>query len=76
MRLKGSRTFANQPDFLLMLDALAKRYGCFPHEVLNLDPFELGLALECYRQQDATSAQAVERISKRGGMVFPVVPIR
>jgi len=59
-----------------MLDAVARRYGCFPHEVLDLDPFELGLALECYRQADATSAQAIERISKRGGMVFPVVAVR
>ena len=59
-----------------MLDALARRYGCFPHEVLDLDPFELGLALEAYKQADATSSQQIQRISKKGGWVFPVVPLR
>jgi hypothetical protein len=66
----------SQPDFLLMLDAIARRYGCFPHEVLDLDPFELGLAIESYKQADATASAQIKRISNKGGWVFPVVALR
>jgi len=52
-----------------MLDAIARRYGLLPHQVLELSPWELTLAAECLRQADATQAQAVER----AGMVIPVV---
>jgi hypothetical protein len=45
--------------------------------VLDLDPWELGLAIQCVQQADATSAQMVDRIrSSKGGMVFPVVVVR
>jgi hypothetical protein len=47
-----------------------------PHEVLTLDPWELGLALECLQQSDATAAQLQARINQAGGMVFPVVVLR
>jgi hypothetical protein len=47
-----------------------------PHEVLTLDPWELGLALECLQQSDATAAQLQNRINQGGGMVFPVVVLR
>lgn len=47
-----------------------------PHDVLDLDPWEISLAIECANQADATSAQLVERIrNQSGGMVFPVVVV-
>jgi len=61
---------------LLVIDAIARRYGILPHEVLELDAWQLGLAVECYRQADATAAQLQERINQQGGMVFPVVMLR
>jgi len=47
-----------------------------PHQVLDLDPWQLSLALECAQQADATSGQMVDRITNNGGMVFPVVVLR
>ena len=53
---------------MLLVDALAKRYGKWPHEVLALDPEQLGYALACAQQADATRSQMVERVHP-----FPVV---
>jgi len=47
-----------------------------PHQVLDLDPWQLSLALECAQQADATAAQTTDRITNSGGMVFPVVVLR
>jgi hypothetical protein len=47
-----------------------------PHQVLDLDPWQLSLALECAQQADSTSGQMVDRITNNGGMVFPVVVLR
>lgn len=47
-----------------------------PHELLELEPWELGLAIQCVQQADATSAQTVDRITSGGGMVFPTVAVR
>ena len=61
---------------LLQVDRIAKRYGVMPHDVLDLDPWEISLAIECANQADATSAQLIERIrNQSGGMVFPVVVV-
>ena len=75
-RAIGSQTFVKAPEQLLVIDAVARRYGILPHEVLELDAWQLGLAVECYRQSDATAAQLQERINNQGGMVFPVVVLR
>ncbi len=62
---------------MLLIDQIGRRYGRLPSEVLDLDPWELGLAIQCVQQADATSAQMVDRIrSSKGGMVFPVVVVR
>ena len=62
---------------MLLIDQIGRRYGRLPSEVLDLDPWELGLAIHCVQQADSTSAQMVYRIrSSKGGMVFPVVVVR
>lgn len=48
-------------------------FGKLPHELLELDPYQMGLALEVYRQRDATTAQLMDRIASSTG--FPVVPV-
>ena len=55
------------------MDAVARRYGKWPHEVLDLDAWQLGLAVLCRDQHDATRAQLVQRIVSNKGMVFPAV---
>ena len=63
------------PGLLLLVDALARRAGKWPHEVLELDAWQLGLAILCLEQHDATRAQAVKRIIDGKGMVFPTVGV-
>ena len=61
---------------LLILDTLARRYGRFPHEVLDLDLYEMGLALMCYQEADAASAQLMQRLNRDGMPVFPAVVLK
>ncbi len=63
-----STTF--EPDQLLTIDAIARCYGRLPHEILELDPYELGIALLCYQ---TGVAQRASLASRQGGPVFPVV---
>ena len=65
--------FAKNVELTLILGELGKMFGKLPHELLELDPFEMGLALEVYRQRDATAAQLMDRIASATGM--PVVPV-
>ena len=50
-------------------------FGRLPHELLELSPYELGLALEVYRQRDATAAQMMERMANNSNGGIPVVPV-
>lgn len=58
----------------MILGELGKMFGRLPHELLELDPYEMGLALEVYRQRDATAAQLMDRIANSPGGL-PVVPV-
>tara|TARA_Y100001951_G_C11155481_1_gene191688 strand:- start:387 stop:632 length:246 start_codon:yes stop_codon:yes gene_type:complete len=62
-------------ETLLVLGELGKMFGRLPHELLELSPYELGLALEVYRQRDATAAQMMERMANNGNGGIPVVPV-
>jgi len=61
---------------LLGIWMLASKLGKWPHEVLELDPWQLGLAMMCYQQADATSAQLLERMAQKGTPIFPTVCIK
>ena len=52
------------------------KLGKYPHEILELDPFEMGLLMLCYQQADATSAQMMQRLNNAGSPVFPVVVLK
>lgn len=61
---------------MLSIDAIARRYGILPHQVLDLDPWEMGLARVCVQQAANTAAQTVERMSRQGGGLIPTpVPV-
>ena len=62
----------SEPDQLLLLDTLARRYGRLPHEILALSPFEITLAWQAYQQARSTLANQIDR---SGGMIFPVVDL-
>lgn len=62
--------FQTDPDALRQLDALAHRYSCLPHEVLQLDPLELGIALAAF----GARCQALARAGD-DAMVFAVMEV-
>lgn len=54
---------------MLLIDAIARRYGKWPHEVLRLSPEELSMSITCLNvrnEEDATNA-------KRAGAMGVVV---
>lgn len=61
---------------LLAIGELARSYGKWPHEVLDLDPYELGLAMMVYRERDNASTKLMESMSRQGLPVFPVAVLK
>ena len=60
---------------MLQVDALARRYGKWPHQVLELTPFELGLASQCAMAGWEKRGEVIERMqqqTKGGFMPLPV----
>jgi hypothetical protein len=55
---------------LMKLAQLAEAYGRWPHEVLELDAFQEGLALACLELRLDNAI----RMAKGGG-VFPVIQV-
>lgn len=61
---------------LLLVHAVAVAYGHWPHEVLELEPAQLALAVACVDQWEASTAQAVQRATSAGAMIFPTLAVR
>ena len=72
----GCKPFENNPDSLLLLDQVAKRYNMHPAQVLRMSVWEISLAYACIQQHDATAAQLMQRINADSMPVFPVVVLR
>ncbi len=71
--LSDSPAFEANPEMLLAIGELARMYGRLPHEILELDPYELGLAMLVYRERDMQSTRMMETIGKAGMPIFPCV---
>ena len=59
-----------------MLDQIGKRYGKTPAEVLEMDVWEMSLALACMMEVDALADQLIKKLNKDHMPVFPVVVLR
>lgn len=70
------RGFAKQPEYLLMIGELGKMFGKFPHEILELDPYELGLCMLVYTERDRASTRLIEQMATAGTPVFPTVVLK
>lgn len=53
---------------------MAHRYGKWPHEYLELDMFQQGMAMQCTRARDAQNAEDLNRAKSRGPFT-PVVVV-
>jgi len=51
-------------------------FGKWPHEVLELDPYELGLCVQVWAERDRLQNQALETIAKQNLPVFPAVIVK
>jgi hypothetical protein len=58
---------------LVLLDAVARRYSLPPHEVLEWDPYQLGLAVMCLKAHDDMANMITKRLNNEGMPVFPVM---
>ena len=52
---------------------LARTFGKWPHEVLELDPYELGLAVQAWAERERVQGRALEAMAQKGLPVFPAV---
>lgn len=71
-RWSASPGFAAAPDMLRLVDGLARRYGRWPHEVLDLSPEDLTLAVMC---GELAARDLNKRIRQAKGMVFPTLAL-
>jgi hypothetical protein len=55
---------------------LARMFGKWPHEVLELDPYELGLCVQVWAERDRLQNQALDTIAKQNLPVFPAVIVK
>lgn len=65
-RWNASPDFAEDPDLVDLIDAIASRYGTDPLSVMRWDPERMGFAMVCMRAVDAKSARAL----KNGAMAM------
>jgi len=61
-----SPDFAEDPDQVDLVDAIAARYGTDPYSVMLWDPERLGFAMVCMRAVDAAKGRAL----KKGAMAM------
>ncbi len=59
-----------------MVGELARMFGKWPHEVLELDPYELGLCVQVWAERDRLQNQALDTIAKQNLPVFPAVIVK
>ena len=74
--LNGCEPFEKQPEILLIVDQIAKRYGKLPSEVLELDIWEMSLSMACIMQSDATAGALMRRLNADNMPIFPVIVLR
>ena len=72
----GSHPFEKNPPLLLAVGELARTFGRLPHEILELDPYELGLAMMVYQEREKASTKLMESLSRQGLPVFPVAVLK
>lgn len=56
---------------LVLLDAVARRYSVPPHEVMEWNPYQLGLAVLCIKAHDEVAQMITQRLNAEGMPVFP-----
>lgn len=71
----GPPRFARSPNVVTAVDAIARRYGVPPAEVLRWDPYDMTIAMICLQVAENNRAERLAQHNRAGGMVFPVMDI-
>tara|TARA_Y100001951_G_scaffold96822_1_gene95931 strand:+ start:225 stop:386 length:162 start_codon:yes stop_codon:yes gene_type:complete len=51
-------------------------FGKWPHEVLELDPYHLGLCVQTWQARERMQERAIESLATKGLPVFPAVILK
>ena len=59
-----------------MLGEVGRMFGKWPHEVLELDPYHLGLCVQTWQARERMQERAIESLATKGLPVFPAVILK
>ena len=59
-----------------MIGELCKLFSCLPHQLLELEPYELGLSVLVYQAREEVSSSLLDKMAQSGTPVFPAVVIK
>ena len=60
-------------DTLIVLAEVGRMFGKWPHEVMELNPYQLGLCVQAWRTREQLQERTVESMAAKGLPVFPAV---
>lgn len=69
-RRPASARFAEDTDQVLLIDAIAHRYGRWPHEVRSLTPEQLSEAILCVSTRNEENARRAKGCGAMGVVVL------
>jgi hypothetical protein len=74
--LNGWNDFKDDPNYVFIIDLVARTYGKLPSEIINLEWDDLYLCLYCIIQRSRRFAKVLKKQSKgKNGMLFPIINI-
>ena len=59
-----------------MIGELCKLFGCLPHQILELHPYELGLSVLVYQAREEIAAGLLDKMAQSGTPVCPAIVIK
>jgi hypothetical protein len=66
------KAFQNDPDFIDLIDIIARQYGKLPSEVIKLSWAELFVCARCLVAR-SERAKSAFKSKKKDDMIFPVI---
>ena len=74
--MNGLNDFRDDPNYVFVVDLVARTYGKLPSEVLQLDFDDLYICLHCLIQRSKRFNDILRKQSKgKNAMLFPVINI-
>ncbi len=72
--MKNWQLFADEDDFINLIDIIAHQYGTLPSEIVKLDWYDLILCGKCIMAR-SQRIKKITRSKKKGAMIFPTMDI-